>query len=137
MALPHTHSHTYIHTQCLRQPDVRRISKVGSLHSAPYPLELIHFTTLPLPLFLTVNLCLHLHLMISLSLFLYLTFSHKYLHSYLPSCSAPCSPSLLCCFHFQQERFICFVRQVRLSWKALFASSGKNPALIKVYTVDG
>lgn len=69
MTLPHRAHTSY--TQCLRQPDVRRISEAGSQHRAPYPLELIHFTTLPLPLCLTFNLCLHLHLTISLSLILF------------------------------------------------------------------
>ena len=42
-------SPTYIYTRALPRPDVRGISKVGSQHRAPYPLELIHFTTLPPP----------------------------------------------------------------------------------------
>ena len=126
----HTHSHTYLYTQCLRQPDVRRISKVGSQHRAPYPLELIHFTTLPLPLFLSINLCLHLHPVISQSvcLCLLLLLFCIYLHRYLPSFSPP---PLLFCFQFQQECLIFLVRQVK-SWRALHASGGETPVLIKV-----
>lgn len=139
MALPHPHPHACIYAQRLRQPDVRRISKVGSQRRAPYPLELIHFTTLPLPLFLTANLCLHLHLMISLSV----SFSVSVFFSILLSLISIFAPiSLLshplarllssCCFPFQQERLICFVRQVKLFWKALRAPGGKNPEPIKV-----
>lgn len=98
IALPHTHSHTYIYTQCFRQPDVRGINKVGSQHGAPYPLELIHFTTLPLPLFLTDNLCPHLHLLIrlfSFSFYLFISLFFIYLHPYPPFCLAPPDPLLL------------------------------------------
>lgn len=67
----YTHTHSY--TVCLCEPDVRKMSKVGSQQQAAYPLELIHFTAPPPSLFLTADLCLHLHLMSSPSVCFYIS----------------------------------------------------------------
>lgn len=140
--LTHANSTIRVHTQHLCQPDVRRISKVGSQrHRAPYPVKLIQFTTLPRSHFLTRNLCLHLHLLISLSALLSLSFLFPslFLSSIsLHPCPHPFSPPGLflilspCCFQFQQECLICFVRKVKLSQKAHHACGCESPVLIKV-----
>lgn len=92
----HTHIHTHIHALC--QPDVRKTRKVGSQQRAPYPLELIHFSTLPPALLLTADLCLHFYLMSSGSI-CFLIRPHRL---FLPSFS-PCLVFWLKC-----NRFICF-----------------------------